>query len=447
MISRESMFSRRSVLKGLLAGGAAVTVPLPRLSTALAGNGDRFRDGSPLPTKFGVWFFGNGIDPATWHPSGSGGTQDGWQLSPQLSPLAAYKSYLTVLSNFTLATGGAHVGGAAGIMTGANTDDRGAAQLPSIDQVVAQLVGQGTPYRSLEVGLSKATPAGAEPVLHAISHSGPSAPNYPEFDPHRLFARLFGVSAASPALRQAKKSVLDAVLADFRGLQQRVGSTDRQRLEAHAEGIRALERRLDMPTTQCEATAPPASIQADDREEAPAALHDVMSQMIAMALACDLTHVFSYTFTLPAGHVYYRHLGEDFNRSFHEDIMHLVDALPNGYQMVTQGVQYAMQSLAVSLQYLQAIPGASGGTLLDDMCLFCTSEVASGWDHGMTQFPLLFIGKARGRLPGNMHYVAPQARNASETLLTAANIMGAGLTTYGKDEAQVSGNGVTEICA
>ena len=93
--------------------------------------------------------------------------------------------------------------------------------------------------------------------------------------------------------------------------------------------------------------APGSNIQADEREEAPPELHDAMSRMMSMALARDLTRVCSYVFSLPAAHVY-RHLGPEFERSFHEDIVHLVDGIPNGYGLVSQGVQYAI-GLAVTL--------------------------------------------------------------------------------------------------
>ncbi len=439
--------NRRRFLAGILAGGASLMLPLPRLIQDLNNNGTAFADGNPLPKRFGMWFFGNGVDPEKWHPAGNGGVDDQWSLTPQLAPLAAYKSHLTVLSNFEVKMGDAHVGGSAGVTTGAPPDEFGSARLPSIDQVVANMVGGQTPLRSLEVGLSKATPAGDQPVLHAISHSGKAAPNYPEYNPHKLFSRLFGVSSAPPELRDARRSVLDTVLEDFKRLERNVGAEDRSRLQAHAEGIRALETRLAGAPNSCGIITPPgADVQEDTREEAPALLNDAMGRMMALAMACDLTNVFSYAFTLPAGHVYYRHLGDNFNRSFHEDIVHLVDALPDGYGMVSQGVIYAMESLANMLGHLSSTPAAGGGSLLDDICLLCTSEVAYGWTHEMHDHPILLLGKANGRLRGNMHHVGSERQNYSNVLMEVANIMGAQVDSYGLDEGQAN-SGVSEVRA
>ena len=63
-----------------------------RLALALNDNGDAFADGSVSPSDL-VCGFGNGIDPATWHPLGGGGVGDAWTLSTPLAPLAPYKDY------------------------------------------------------------------------------------------------------------------------------------------------------------------------------------------------------------------------------------------------------------------------------------------------------------------------------------------------------------------
>lgn len=436
--------SRRRFLSGVLAGGAAVSLPIPRLAIAMNGNGDAFADGAPLPKRFGLWFFGNGIDPATWHPAGTGGVGNAWTLSTPLSPLAPYKDYLSVLSGFELRTPGAHIEGSAGATTAANPSPFGAAQLPSIDQLIATSIAAGTPFKSIEIGLTRATPAGPQPTLHAISHRGPAEPLYPEYDPHRLFSRLFGIAAAPEAERFRRRSVLDTVLQDFNALKGAVGATDRQRLEAHADGVRDLEARLGQLSDQsCSATAPGSNVKADDREEAPPELHDAMSRMMTMALACDLTRVCSYVFSLPAAHVYYRHLGPEFERSFHEDIVHLVDGIPNGYGLVSQGVQYAMESLAVTLSHLQSVSTPSGN-LLDEMGMLVTSEVSSGWDHGMQDHPVLVLGKGAG-LRGDSHIVSSSGqRNYSDVLLSLVQAYGGQQTTIGLGDAQ-SNTAVLEL--
>ena len=78
---------RRTLLRGML-GGAAVAVGLPSLEAFLNANGTAYANGSPFPTRFGMFFWGNGVLPDQWNPTGEG---PGWTPSPLLAPLAGVK--------------------------------------------------------------------------------------------------------------------------------------------------------------------------------------------------------------------------------------------------------------------------------------------------------------------------------------------------------------------
>ncbi len=173
------------------------------------------------------------------------------------------KSYLTVISGLTnqLVVGGAeHPTGSAGATTGAPLNGN-AVTAASIDQVVANIIGTGAPFKSIEVGVTPATPNGPQDSLATVSHKGPNAKNVPDYDPKSIFTRLFmgsggtgtggtggmgggsGVSQATK-LANVRKSVLDSVLNDGTALQKKLGSADKQRLQQHLDSIRAIEMRL-----------------------------------------------------------------------------------------------------------------------------------------------------------------------------------------------------------
>src|SRR5579859_8177448 len=92
---------RRLFLRGVLAGGVSVAVPVPRLFGMLNGNATAYASGAPLPVRFGLWFFGNGIIPNRWVPSATG-TGNAWTLSEQLAPLQEVKSYLSVVTGLSI---------------------------------------------------------------------------------------------------------------------------------------------------------------------------------------------------------------------------------------------------------------------------------------------------------------------------------------------------------
>ena len=56
---------RRTLLKGLVAGVAA-SIALPTLDAMLNSHGTAMADGKPIPKRFGLWFWGNGVRRAHW---------------------------------------------------------------------------------------------------------------------------------------------------------------------------------------------------------------------------------------------------------------------------------------------------------------------------------------------------------------------------------------------
>src|SRR6185503_5566927 len=324
--------SRRTVLRGALATGTAISVPLPILDIMLNGNGTAFAQSAPLPKRYCTWFFGNGIIPALWNPSATG-TGSAWNLTEELAPLSPVKPWLTVVSGLKNMIGNAspHPMGSAAATTGGSVANN-SAELASIDQIVAG-VNKGGSFPSLEIGCSNATPNGAENTLHTCSHRGANAPNYPEFDPHAAFTRMFmGVSSTGTVdqtmkINQAKKSILDAVLADGAEVSALLGAKDRSRLNDHLDAIRQIETRLStmptMPTTIQIPTDPQtAGVGRDTKSEAPMKINDVMAQMLAVGLASGITKNATFMFTLPAAHVYYRSIASDMNADFHNTIAH-----------------------------------------------------------------------------------------------------------------------------
>jgi len=432
---------RRTVLKGVLGTGAAVGIPLPLLEIMLNENGTAYaQTGTPVSPLFVMWFFGNGALPGLWKPAKTG-TGTNWDLSAQLQGMSALKSYLTVISGLTnkvVMGPPEHPKGSAGATTGAPLNGN-AVTAPSIDQIVAGVISNGAPFKSVEVGVTPATPNGPEDSLATVSHKGANAKNVPDFDPKSVFNRLFGGTTTTTMPDQAtklanvRKSVLDAVLADGAALEKKLGAADKQRVEQHLTSIRAIEARLvTMPTTMTPTmcTGPTAPTTGKDtNSEAPPAVNSAMADLSMLALACDRTRVLTFMFSLPAAHVYYRHLGSNMNADFHDTICHGDAGDMSNQPRVDTGVHYAMTCLNEFLTKMKST--AHGATnLLDQSLVFVTSDTAWGKTHTNTEWPVLLAGKAGGKLQGDAHYNFP-GENLSKALLTVAQMMGSTATSLG----------------
>ena len=112
--------------------------------------------GAPIPTRFGTWFWGCGVNAARWIPDKIGADYD---LKAELAPIAPYKDKVTVLSGFNCILGGKpslpHWSGVMATLTGAAPSKGGMgsgdADAPTIDCLVSDAIGTKSRFRSLEV--------------------------------------------------------------------------------------------------------------------------------------------------------------------------------------------------------------------------------------------------------------------------------------------------------
>jgi len=450
----KTRINRRAVLRGALAGGALVSIPLPRLGAMFNGSGTAYAAGGSIQ-RFGVYFIGNGVVPASFVPMPRTTSNLG-VLPVQLAAFEPIKSKITVVSGFDLATGrtlGVPHGHFPGGLSGAAATPDRVYQLPSIDQVIAKAsLGKTTPHKSLEVGVSKATPGVSQAMYHAVSQGGPNTPNYPEYQPTNIFKAYFagGVSATPAAdagvdhTGDAEKSVLDAVMEDARSLQARLGTEDRARLDAHLTSIRALELRIGRTTggganTSCIQPKMPVDGNTSNDGLDPV-LAETMNDLIVLALACDFTRVFTYMLTMPAAHVNYGstvNVGGDFHGTCHGES-------PDDQPTVQKGVGYVMKFFSSLLQKLDAVKEGDV-TMLDNTTVLFSTCVAWGKTHTQYEWPCLIGGRGGRRadgsfnLRGGWHYRADSSdNNFSKVLLTLANINGANLTEIGKDGGHVT---------
>lgn len=131
------------------------------------------------------------------------------------------------------------------------------------------------------------------------SFLGAEQPVTPHQDPLDAFAQVFGdglgeTDAARLAARRT--SILDAVAGDLQSMRARVPAADRQRLDAHLEGVFDLEQELlDTAALQCSEPELVGGGDALDDENLPRVVRD-QSDVIVQALACGWARVATLQF-------------------------------------------------------------------------------------------------------------------------------------------------------
>ena len=447
--------NRRTMLRGAIAG-AGVTLGLPLLDAMVNGNATKLANGQALGNRFGVFYWGGGVVHSTWNPSTTG---PGFALSDSLQPFANIADYLTIVSGTEhdgsspghipargIALSSSHdmticQGDCVGTYRGQNHPE------PSIDSIVAEAWDGTTPYKSLEVSICQKGPY----KNNSSWKAGGTTYNRHEPSPQAVFDRLFGGEPAGgdPALLEATTaleiSMLDSIMADAAAIKKRVGAADRVRIEQHLEGLRAIEQRLQsMGPVGC--SAPEAPVQSDfgdgSNNEQKQAKSELMSQLVAAALACDLTRVFSYEWSATQSEAVYWEVGSS---KEHHQLNH--DS-PTGSEM-QQIVRFIMSNLAYLGEQLAAYSMPGGGNLLDHTLILGTSEHARAGGHNYDDHPFILLGKAGGGINAGIHHrVEGSNSDAPKVLYSAVRAVGVDVPSIGhanSDGNRVASDVISEI--
>src|SRR6516162_7162130 len=198
MFIAKKTLPRRTVLRSV---GAAVALPL--LDAMIPALTPLAKAAATPQLRFGAIYFPNGAIMQELTPKTVG---EGFEFTPILKPLEPFADSLAVVTNLTRSHPGSQVGdhavSAAGFLTGVwpkRTEAEDVLAHTTIDQIVAQKIGQDTPLPSLELATEDFTgyvgacsPGFSCAYMNTISWSAPNTPLPMETNPRAAFERLFG---------------------------------------------------------------------------------------------------------------------------------------------------------------------------------------------------------------------------------------------------------------
>jgi hypothetical protein len=420
--TKDRSLSRRLFLRG--AGGVAIGLPPLAAMFNSTGTAYAAAPGAP-PTRFVLWFNGNGVVEKFWIPAETGAN---YTMTPCLTPLAAFRDKIHIVTGLDNPAarlpgpGNDHHRSMAALMSGTQFTGRGSGGA-SIDQAIAAKIGGETRFRSLEIGVSQES--FGESIQRNMSWAGYDRALPPEMLPNKLFDRLFGARDAGWIAR--KKSVLDAVQQDAAGLKKALGQEDKTRLDDHLSSIRDVERAIaSLPPNYREMDPPEAE---GDMKDWPR-IAKLQSDLLAHAFASGQTRVASYMLTKCQGLARFPWLG--YTAARHHDYTHRDGKSPGGDSLDGQRImrdicKWHVEEFAYLLGKLQSIREGDG-TLLDRTALVFVHEHAEANDHKNNGYSLIVAGGA-GKLRGGLH--TRTTGTVSDLYLAVANkAMGAGLESF-----------------
>jgi hypothetical protein len=198
------------------------------------------------------------------------------------------------------------------------------------------------------------------------------------------------------------------------------------RLESHLDGLRDLEVRIETEPPVCEVPTRPAEMPAGSPEPL-LEKTQIMADMLAMALACDLTRVFTFRFTQCLADTLLSDIGaaEGLHNISHVDM-----------NIHRQTVTYTMERFADIVERLANVT-EGGARLLDNCAILGLSELTIGSTHEVADTPMLVAGSCGGALnPGLL--VDGAGKPAAALPFTLLKALDVPVTDMGEGEGAVS---------
>lgn len=422
--------SRRTLLKGT---GAAVALPLLDAmipaATALAATA-----AAPKPRAAFV-YFPHGAVMDQWTPSKVG---PDFELPQILAPLKPFQKQLTVISG--LENKSAIAAPVHAITPGTwlscippriSHDPYGGT---TIDQIVAQHIGQNTPLPSIEVGTEERGGEGSCDRNYGcsygktISFRDPSTPLPMEHNPRKLFQQLFGAGDTAQErelLASEDRSLLDLVSRDAADLKRRLGARDSALVDDYLTTVREIERRVQQLSSR--------DLSGVSLPDAPSGIPSrfdeqmrLMFDMIALAFQANLTRVATFMMAAEVSNQPYNFIG--ISDAFHPLSHHANNA--QKMERLARVQAWNTGEFARFVKKLQSLPDGEGN-MLDNSFILFGSNMSDSNLHNHYPLPTAVLGGGMGKLKGNQHLRYAEKTPIANLHLTLLDRMGVPLEKHG----------------
>lgn len=424
---------RRTFLRGL---GATIALPfLDAMCPAL-------KAAPRTPKRLGFVYFPNGAIMKSWIPSTDGA---GFEFTPTLAPLAPYQDRLVVMGNLARAgtTIGDHAVAAAGWLTGVyakKTEAEDVLAGPTIDQIIAQHIGQQTVFSSLELAtedftgyIGGCTPGFSCTYMNTLCWSSPTTPLPMEINPRVVFERMFGHGGSSAQRHEHQaedESILDSVTQEASHLRSELGPRDRVRLGDYLDHIRDIEQRIARRENQKNTE----EVTIDEPEGIPESFEEhaaLMFELQTVAYQADLTRVVTFMMSREASQRTYPQIGVD-------EPHHTLSHHGNDPKKIERNAKinlYHVQQFAKFVEKLRTTPDGDG-SLLDHSLMFYGAGMGDGNQHATDPLPLVAVGGLVGR--GHRHLLQKPKTPVANLWLGVADQFGVKIDHLGNSDGVIS---------
>jgi hypothetical protein len=437
MFITKKHIARRTFLRG---AGCAIALPL--LDAMIPAHTALAKTAAKATPRMGFVYFPHGAIMEKWTPTAAG---TAFEITPILEPLKNFQKQMTIISGLGNRPGESQAVHAIVPATWLSCTHPVKGQQPnmaaSADQIAAQHIGQDTPLPSLEIATEAPGGGGACDRDYGCNYSGtisyrtPTTPLPMEYNPRKLFQRLFG-RGDSPeerkALVQQYGSVLDMVKEDATAMEKQLGPRDRAMLSDYLDTVRELERRVQKTEAQDLSTLKLPAVPVGIPDSFDQHLN-LMFDMAALAYQANLTRIVNFMMAAEVSGRTYNNVGVA--DAFHALSHHAND--PAKKEKLVRIQRYHSEVFAKFLTKLAAIPDGEG-TLLDNSIILYGSNMSNSDRHNQFPLPTALFGGGCGKLKGGQHIQYPDHTPLANVLLTMLDRAGVPAEKFGDSNGLIT---------
>ncbi len=419
--------SRRAFLRGT---GVTMALPWMESRTVWGDEPATAPPASEAPTRLAVLFSGNGFHSREWWAKGEGDQMELGQVLTPLKDLRRKMLFVRGLFNAEAQKGNIHSSQTGNLLSGAPLAAGGEIRSgTSIDQLLAQRIGQSTKVPSLVLGCEKSNPSVHKnySMLYSshISWSSPTTPTPLEVYPALAFDRLFKDNAS-----RSDKSVLDSVLEDAHDFRRHLSRRDKHKLDEYLDSVREVEQRIEnagkrgqlqgwRPTLE----KPNIPRPADGIPQDIAEHMRLMCDILVLAFQTDTTRLCTLKLNNDHSSLRFPNLGVDYM------IHHLLSHSDTADWLKVN--QFFIEQLAYVARKLDAIQEGERTALDNTALLYCSSMLTGSHDN--SQLPVVVLGGAGGKLKGGrvLDYSGKPERQMCRLYLSLMDKFGVRPGTFG----------------
>ena len=378
-----------------------------------------------------------------WFPNGTGRE---FQFTETLKPLEGQREKLTVIGGLSHPNGrrmGAH-DTADTFLTGSFLNNKFLVNTVSMDQVAAKALGDQTRFSSLV--LSTDGGVGEPTRSSTLSYNDRGRPLPALHQPQQIFDRFFGAgdpdTIAERRRLKSASSMLDRVLDDSHSLRNRLGNSDREKLDEYLAAVRQIEQGVERSQRWLEIPRPELRdeerkmLHLDSDDKAPLQFIRTMYDLIYLAFRTDSTRVATYQITNMADcsskAAKFPQL-QGFKDSLHT-LAHDWDK-PGGSERLGQWDRFMAEQFSYFLSRLDSAQEEKGTLLDNSLVLYGSSNSVT---HDNNNYPLILAGGAEMGLKHGRYLRFGAEVPMSNLLFTMLNRTGIECQSFADSSGELS---------